>query len=302
LYGPPILGRGLSRYRDALIRGFIQGELRRYVLKAASEASVLPRHARYALGLVDRPYYAYGLRKAAELAKKIRYSGMTAIEFGVGAGGGLRAMEEHASYVSDEAGISIAVFGFDTGAGLPDPVDYRDLPYSWSGGFYPMDEPALRRQLSGAELIIGDVRTTVASFVQEHESELSTSPVGFVAFDLDYWSSTFAAFEIFRRQAELCLPRVTCYFDDIYATIEDVGELLAIRDFNREAHGRRIRAPHGLRDYLPFRPLWADQIFEAHLFAHQRYGNLISSPEAAGVVLEEPQREEREQLRARSAS
>jgi hypothetical protein len=59
-------------------------------------------------------------------------------------------------------------------------------------------------------------------------------PVGFVAFDLDYYSSTTVAFRVFEKEH---LPRVHCYFDD---TIwpesayhnEYIGELCAIREFN----------------------------------------------------------------------
>lgn len=281
----------LRLYRDALIRGFIQGELRKYGLKAVGDAGLLPRSTRYALGLIDYPYYAYGVRKAAAVARRLGYRGVTSIEFGVGAGNGLLALEEHAAYASQEVRLPVAVFGFDTGAGLPEPVDYRDLPYQWSRGFYPMDEQLLRSELTATELIIGDVRSTVEAFVENRKAELQAFPIGFVAFDLDYWSSTLAAFEIFRREAEVCLPRVTCYFDDIYATIEDVGELRAIADFNRGQEERRIRAPHGLRDYLPFHPLWADQIFEAHLFTHKHYASLLANREAAEIALNRRRRQ-----------
>jgi hypothetical protein len=40
--------------------------------------------------------------------------------------------------------------------------------------------------------------------------------------------------------------------------IEDVGELLAIEEFNAEGHGRKIRHPWMLRANVPLRPPWAD--------------------------------------------
>jgi len=40
-------------------------------------------------------------------------------------------------------------------------------------------------------------------------------PVGFVAFDLDYYSSTKSALSIFEGSAATHLPRVHCYFDDV---------------------------------------------------------------------------------------
>ncbi len=38
-------------------------------------------------------------------------------------------MEYHAEAVKAETGEEIAVYGFDTGKGVPPPQDYRDLPY-----------------------------------------------------------------------------------------------------------------------------------------------------------------------------
>jgi hypothetical protein len=73
-----------------------------------------------------------------------------------------------------------------------------------------MDEPALRRRLSTATLVIGDVCETVPEFVKS----LST-PIGFIAFDLDYYSSAAHAFQIFSAAASRRLPRVHCYFGDI---------------------------------------------------------------------------------------
>jgi len=66
------------------------------------------------------------------------------------------------------------------------------------------------------------------------------APLGFVSFDLDYYSSTKAAFALFEGPASAHLPRVYCYFDDVCSNAlgcmtEHLGELLAIREFN-EAH------------------------------------------------------------------
>jgi hypothetical protein len=237
---------------------------------------------------VDRPTYAYGLLTAAGEAKELGYRAITAIEFGVGAGNGLLAMEEHAGNVTALTGVPIAVVGFDVVTGLPEPVDYRDLPYTWPAGAYPMNEDALRGRLTDAELVLGDVRDTVSAFATERQDSLQDCPVGFVSFDLDYWSSTLGAFDIFRADPVICMPRVTCYFDNIPLRIDDVGELRAIRDFNDEPHERRIRQQHSLKTRLPFQPIWADQIFECHLFDHPHYDQQLPNPEAErGVELGE---------------
>jgi hypothetical protein len=269
-------------WRDRVLLALTSGQVVRYAFKGAGKAGLVPLRHRYRLGLVDRPAYAYGLELAAIEARKLGHAAMTAIEFGVGAGNGLLAMEEHAEVVKRLTGVDISVVGFDTGEGLPAPVDFRDLPYLWEGGFYPMDKDLLRSRLYRAELVLGDVRSTAAEFAVRADQ---SKPIGFVSFDLDYWSSTIAAFDIFRGEARVCLPRVWCYFDDIAWTVEDVGELRATREFNEEPHGRRIRPQFMRRSLLPFQPVWADQIFQAHLFDHQDYGVLLTDREAGRVTL-----------------
>lgn len=280
----------LRRYRAYLVRSLTQGNFRHLVLRTVAVSGILPLKQQYRLGgVVHRPAYAYGLLTAATEAKALGYEGITAIEFGVAGGNGLLALREHANSVTKLTGAAIAVVGFDTSTGLPAPVDYRDRTHEWAAGDYPMDEARLRDRLAGAELVIGDVRDTVSKFVDERSDALSVAPIGFVSFDLDYWSSTVAAFDLFRgdRCTTVCVPRVMCYFDDIPGTIEDVGELRAIGDFNQEPHGRRIRAQYGLRSYVPFQPPWAEQMFQCHLFDHPGYGRQPASFGTARLDLED---------------
>jgi hypothetical protein len=50
--------------------------------------------------------------------------------------------------VGDLCGVKIDAVGFDTGTGLPPPVDHRDVPNMlWSGRF-AMDLEVLRRRLN----------------------------------------------------------------------------------------------------------------------------------------------------------
>ena len=86
---------------------------------------------RVMIGAVDRPYYAYCLYQGAVLAKKLGYPRISVLEFGVANGAGLLNLEYHAQRTSKAVGIDISIYGFDTAEGLPDPVDYRDLPYHW---------------------------------------------------------------------------------------------------------------------------------------------------------------------------
>lgn len=262
--------------------GITKGLALRYALRVAGKARLISPQRQFEWGLVDRPHYAYGLSRAATEAKALGYNSMTAIEFGVAGGNGLVALEEYADFVTKTTGVRINVVGFDTGQGLPAPVDYRDAPHLWAPGDFDMDERRLRNRLRGAQLILGDVRETASRFVRDLDT---VSPIGFIAFDLDLWSSTVSAFDVFRGEPQACLPRVWCYFDDIVAMVQDVGELLAIEEFNAESHSRKIRHPWMLRSNVPLRPAWADQMFQAHLFDHPAYTQLVAPPESRDLPL-----------------
>src|SRR6266851_8012973 len=133
--------------------------------------------------IFDRPHYAHGVYSAADLARRLGVNAIQVIEFGVAGGKGLLALERIASLVEQKLGVKIAVCGFDTGEGMPTPSDYRDLPHVWDKGFYSMDVAKLRSSLQAdTDLILGDVRMTIASWVPR-------AKIGFIAFDLDYYSS-----------------------------------------------------------------------------------------------------------------
>lgn len=230
------------------------------------------------LGSLDYPHYGYCLLSAASLAKKLGHPCISAIEFGVGGGNGLVALERHADYVTRETGVAVSVFGFDSAAGMPPPQDYRDIPYMWQGGYYAMDREKLAARLNAAELVIGPIADTVPAFCASRQPP----PIGFVAFDLDYHSSTLDALRLFDVADRHLLPRVACYFDDIVGDIasahnEFTGGRAAIEQFNGAHEDRKIAAVRGLRFFGPRIPrLWHEQIFVAHLFRHPDYARPIN--------------------------
>lgn len=202
------------------------------------------------------------------MAARLGLGRFTAIEFGVAGGAGLLAMEQLAALIETMEDVKIDVVGFDSGGGLPAPRDYRDAPHFWSGGDYRMDQEALRAKLQRAELVIGDVTQTVPNFVPR-------APIGFVSFDLDYYSSTVEALKIFHLPPSTRLPRVLSYFDDtIYP--EDaflnpfVGEELAIREFN-ESRAAKICRVNGLSHIKSYTAAWHDQMYVMHDFEHPQY-------------------------------
>lgn len=231
------------------------------------------------LDLFPRPYYAYGVHQAARQAKRLGKDRMSVIEFGVAGGTGLLALEYIAEEIGRHVGITIDVYGFDTGEGLPAPADPRDLPYIWKKGFYKLDADRLRARLRRAKLILGLVSETVADFERQH----APAPVGFVSFDLDFYYSTRDAMKLFDAlQPQNRLPRVFCYFDDIIGPDEELhgehaGALLAIREFNDAHSSMKLSPIHGLKHKRIFHSAWCElQTYVLHDFAHPQYTRYLS--------------------------
>ena len=222
----------------------------------------------------DRPHYGYGIYSAADLARRLKIPAISVIEFGVAGGTGLIAMEKIAREIAQFSGIRISCYGFDSGRGMPCPQDYRDLPYIWGKGFFQMDETALRKRLRDATLIVGPVDATIPEFLKQ-----SPPPLGFIAFDLDYYSSTIQAFHVFDGDTNLRLPRVYCYFDDISYPLmacnnEYIGELAAIKDFNAASSTRKLCPQNLLRNMRVHPAPWNDQFtccmtFRTHFTARR---------------------------------
>ena len=79
-------------------------------------------------------------------------------------------------------------------------------------------------------------------------------PVGFIAFDLDLYSSTPQALRILTLPGKRTLDHVPLYFDDAEHSISHrlAGELLAIDEFNRANDQVKIDRWRGLRNDRPF--------------------------------------------------
>ncbi len=216
--------------------------------------------------LSERPAYLLGVLTAAEQALKQKVSEISVIEFGVAGGKGLVTLQSEAEVVERETGVRIKVYGFDMGAqGLPAFIgDYRDHPDGWRPGDYPMDESALRSKLTNrTNLILGNVRDTVRGFFQNFQPP----PIGFVSFDLDLYSSTRDALQIFILPEKRTLLHVPLYFDDIGFLFNHkfAGVLLAINEFNEKNNHVKIDRWHGAREGRPFpeRP-FLDKLYVAH--------------------------------------
>ncbi len=215
-----------------------------------------------------RPNYLVGVLAAADQARKQNCSKIAVIEFGVAGGNGLVALEHWAAAVERETGVEIAVYGFDTGGGLPTLCgDHRDHPDKWMAGDYAMDVDALRKRLSPrTKLILGDTRNTVPEFARN----TLDSPIGFASIDVDLYSSTNSVLALLEGPQRRMLRRTFLYFDDVADPQVSffhrfAGELLAIDEFNDRNAAVKIDVWRGLRSGRIFQESeWIEKMYIAH--------------------------------------
>jgi hypothetical protein len=220
----------------------------------------------------SRPHYTWCLIHGALVADRLGFHKISALELGVAGGNGLVALESAADAISQAVGVAIEVHGFDSGRGLPAPVDHRDAPYLIEAGDFSMDEARLRGRLRSATLHLGPVGETVAAFL-----DAGHAPVAFAAFDLDYYSSTRDALALVTGPTDRLMPRFLAYFDDVvgYPWGSTNGPVPAIAEFNSEHGGTRlIDELRGLRYVVPrseFDARWTEAMFLVHVLDHPRY-------------------------------
>ena len=230
---------------------------------------------RLRLGAVDRAHYGYIVYNAAVLAKRLGHDRISVLEFGVGGGNGLLNLEYHAEEISKLLSIEIDIYGFDTGEGLPQLLDYRDLPYHWKPGFDKMDVPKLQAKLKRAKLVLGDIRETSKEFFEKQ----NPAPIGAIAYDLDFYSSTAAALSMLEADERHYLPRVFCYFDDTTGTdialfSDFTGQRLSIHEFNEAHKNIKLGLPYHLLTRRTAES-WYHQLWICHFFEHSCYNEFV---------------------------
>jgi hypothetical protein len=237
----------------------------RLLVKFLVRAVPVPIRIKADWDAVPRPPYLVGVLQAADQAAIQGIREISAIEFGVGGGEGLVALQEVSEAVERETGVRIAVYGFDTGKGLPDTAgNPRDHPDRWRLGDFPMDYAALSRRLTDrTKLILGDVADTVPAFIRKTEHP----PIGFISVDLDLHSSTSHALRVFTLPDSPMLLHVPMYFDDIaqFQNHKFGGELLAIDEFNALSSKVKIDRWRGIADHRAFpENAWLGRMYVAH--------------------------------------
>lgn len=236
--------------------------------------------------LVPRQPYACGLETACRIARQEGVAKLVAIEFGVAAGGGLLNLACIAQQLERTLGISIRVVGFDTGTGMPPASDYRDHPEMYRAGDFPQPASLAERLPPNVELRLGRVEDQVETFVRTLPPE---SRIGFIAIDLDYYSSTKAALAVLLGEAQRYLSRIPMYFDDVLDIGHNsfCGELLAISEFNTEHGMRKIAKLDQLKHQRVFKHApWLDQMYCAYILDHPYRSS--SAPPLKRRVLDNP--------------
>lgn len=227
---------------------------------------------------LNRMHYASLVWIAAKEAKALGYKRISVAEFGVAGGDGLLALKFHAREIGRLFHIEIQVYGFDTGQGMPENQnDYRNLLYMFGKpGIYKMDYARLEEKLEDATLILGDIAETSKAFFETYQP----APLGAVMVDVDFYTSTEPILEMLNASQEHILPRIYMYFDDIINGFENLGENLAVRDFNERHKGRIQIAPDGGNAKMNYTPTGVFSYLAptskvCHHFGHELYNKYI---------------------------
>jgi hypothetical protein len=223
--------------------------------------------------LVRRREHAYSLLQAADWARERGLGKLTVVEAGVASGAGLRNMIRIGEKVTAITGVKFEFAGFDTGTGMPPPVDYRDHPEVFRTGDFQMpDVESLRQELpSHARLLLGDVADTIPEFMAGLTPE---SPIGYIVIDVDYYSSAKAAMEVMKGPSDRYLPLTLVYFDDVGAVVfpwanDWCGERLAIREFNEENAMRKLQHDAFMKYGRVYKDSdWLDRMYKLHVLDH----------------------------------
>jgi hypothetical protein len=252
----------------------LMGTATRALLRLYRRYFALPLEIDVALNWTVRPNYAYCTYHAADLARRLGIPRISVIEFGVAGGNGLMFLRDFAERVRQATGVEIEVYGFDTGAGLPEVDATEDLPYWFRPSQYRMDQDALQARLRPAKLVLGNVADTVSGFFAKYDP----APVGAIFNDLDLYTSTRDSLKLFEQDPSHFLPRLFMYLDDVVGTELEMysecnGQLLAIKEFNRRQQDVYV----GLNQNLLARNevYYRYQIYYTHFRKHPLYRQYV---------------------------
>jgi hypothetical protein len=171
---------------------------------------------------------------------------------------------------------------------MPTPLDYRDHPELYQEGDFRMEKEKLLKKLpSNCKLLIGSVEETIPIFLKE--TDLYDAPIGFISFDLDYYSSTKIALSVLKGPENRYLAKLPLYFDDIalWSHNSKSGELLAITELNSTNNNRLIEMDMFTKSRRIFKTAeWLNHIYYLHVLDSSIRKRIVQKRESA--ILKNP--------------
>jgi len=217
---------------------------------------------------IHRPPYAFGVWLATLQAQRMGIDRLQIFEFGVANGNGLFNLCNICEMITSSTDVQFDIYGFDSDIGMPKLEGYKDHPEIWHEGQFKSDHNDIRSKLpNNTKLISGNIAHTIEDFCSNNLSH--QAPVGFVSIDVDLYTSTVSAFELFKHSACNYLPTTILYFDDINDLLTNnkwCGEMLAIREFNESQELRKMEEMRIRQNHFPAG--WHDHIYGLHVLDH----------------------------------
>ena len=223
-----------------------------------------------------RPHYESLIYETSKNAIKLGFNEISVVELGVAGGNGIKSILKYKRKIEKILDIKINIVGFDTGTGLPNSDLKEDLPYFWKQGDYTnINLKELEKEDSSIKIYEGNISSTIDKYILENKIK-----IGLIFFDLDLYSSTKLFLDKIPVLSEkkLLLPRVFCYFDDLFVadyTLNDInGEPLAIKEFNNQF--KKIKLGKTFDHITDFKfPLAKGQIYTLHDFENENYNKYV---------------------------
>ena len=223
-----------------------------------------------------RPHYESLIYETSKNAIKLGFNEISVVELGVAGGNGIKSILKYKRKIEKILDIKINIVGFDTGTGLPNSDLKEDLPYFWKQGDYTnINLKDLEKEDSSIKIYEGNISSTIDKYILENKIK-----IGLIFFDLDLYSSTKLFLDKIPALSEkkLLLPRVFCYFDDLFVadyTLNDInGEPLAIKEFNNQF--KKIKLGKTFDHITDFKfPLAKGQIYTLHDFENENYNKYV---------------------------
>ena len=223
-----------------------------------------------------RPHYESLLFEASKNAIKLGLNEINIVELGVAGGNGIKSLLKYKKKVEKVLNIKINIFGFDSGSGLPKINKKEDLPFFWKQGDYTNQRiKDLEKIDQSIKIYEGNISSTLDNFISENKVKIAL-----ILFDMDLYSSTKIFLDKIPdlSQKKLLLPRVFCYFDDLFVadySLNDInGEPLAISEFNINNKDLKLGKTFDHISDFKF-PLAKGQVFMLHDFNNEDYNKYI---------------------------